>query len=411
MTPTGNIPQKYVWEFPGNPTNASTSIINPPLGAFVVSTTDGAWYRKTTGYGDNTGYTLTGGNSLITIQHANGTVQAFGADNTDIARGALLATVLSSAVSGDVLDVGPGNYLMRTTANLLVAGVTYQFRGSRLYIDSLSTSSLGSPFSDWLLYGPQPSVSDYTITGPLTLDGAGISGKSGLVIQAGGNRTLRDINSINWPGYGFWLVGGSLYGNIMEACRADNCGIGISVAAEYCRVTDCFASNCTTGIEVPGGNIRLTSCGAQSCTTGLSLTHGSNDGHGVWTAGDLNHNTTNLSVASDFAQGFTFMGAHAYAGDLDINGIGIFWIGGDIASNIISSGTLTGMNVFSGVRWPQAARSTYLTGLSGPQLAHFTFLQNFSQTAPELDIPVPFSGTVSPVNSLTALNGVLTAVS
>lgn len=57
-TPTGNIPQKYIWEFPGDPTNVGTSVINPPKGALIISTSDGAWYRKTTGYGDNSGYSL-----------------------------------------------------------------------------------------------------------------------------------------------------------------------------------------------------------------------------------------------------------------------------------------------------------------------------------------------------------------
>lgn len=56
MSATGNTPNRYVWEFPGNPTNASLSIINPPKGALVVDNTTGELYIKTTGYADNSGY-------------------------------------------------------------------------------------------------------------------------------------------------------------------------------------------------------------------------------------------------------------------------------------------------------------------------------------------------------------------
>lgn len=56
MTPTGNIPQKYVWEFPGNPTNAAISILNPPKGAIVIDSTTGEIYLKTTGYANNSGF-------------------------------------------------------------------------------------------------------------------------------------------------------------------------------------------------------------------------------------------------------------------------------------------------------------------------------------------------------------------
>lgn len=56
MTPQGNIPQKYIWEFAGNPANANLSIINPPKGALVINNLNGDVYRKTTGYGDNSGF-------------------------------------------------------------------------------------------------------------------------------------------------------------------------------------------------------------------------------------------------------------------------------------------------------------------------------------------------------------------
>lgn len=60
MNQQGNIPGKYIWQFAGNPTGISTSVINPPLGALVVDSTTGAIYRKTTGYGNNSGFVALG---------------------------------------------------------------------------------------------------------------------------------------------------------------------------------------------------------------------------------------------------------------------------------------------------------------------------------------------------------------
>lgn len=60
MSEAGNIPQRYVWESHGSPVNVSVSIINPPLGAIVIDDTTGNVYRKTTNYGDNTGFAMLG---------------------------------------------------------------------------------------------------------------------------------------------------------------------------------------------------------------------------------------------------------------------------------------------------------------------------------------------------------------
>lgn len=57
-TPQGNVPQKYIWQFVGDPTNALVSQINPPKGALVINNLNGDVYRKTTEYGDNSGYLI-----------------------------------------------------------------------------------------------------------------------------------------------------------------------------------------------------------------------------------------------------------------------------------------------------------------------------------------------------------------
>ncbi len=55
--PSGQVDQ-LIWVYTGNPANVSTSIINPPKGALVIDTTNAVVRLKTTGLGDNSGYSI-----------------------------------------------------------------------------------------------------------------------------------------------------------------------------------------------------------------------------------------------------------------------------------------------------------------------------------------------------------------
>lgn len=53
---SGNSSLSGIYYYPGSPVNASTSIIDPPLGAFVIDYVTPATYQKTSPAGDNSGY-------------------------------------------------------------------------------------------------------------------------------------------------------------------------------------------------------------------------------------------------------------------------------------------------------------------------------------------------------------------
>lgn len=76
MNPQGNAPLKYIWEFAGNPMGVSTSILNPPLGALVIDNTSGNIFRKTTPYGNNSGFSVVG-NATVPSNAAIQPPQAF----------------------------------------------------------------------------------------------------------------------------------------------------------------------------------------------------------------------------------------------------------------------------------------------------------------------------------------------
>lgn len=301
----------------------------------------------------------------VTVRHGDGTQTVYEPEeDTDEARGDALALAFAACVAGDVLTAPPGDYLMHTMTNLLVSGVVYQGYGARLYIDGTSTGT----FADWLIYGAS-AVGDFLFAG-FVLDGVSISGKTGAVLQSGSNRSFRDVTFQNWSGNGLWNAGGNLYGNTLEGCRFLDCGIGFLIGGEYWQATNCLAEGCTTGVEMQGGNSKFANCNLVGNTTGLLISHGSNDGHGVFSGGSINHNTTNFKTASDLVLPFTLSGAHLYAGNIDLNGCGAEFVGCHIASEVVCTGTQTGVSFFIGCRFPQAAASTYLNTLTAPQRAN-----------------------------------------
>lgn len=56
MANPGNSSLPLIFFYPTNPTNVSTSIINPPLGSIVIDYGTPALWQKTTAQGDNSGY-------------------------------------------------------------------------------------------------------------------------------------------------------------------------------------------------------------------------------------------------------------------------------------------------------------------------------------------------------------------
>lgn len=106
-----------IWLFDGNPTNAPLDRLNAPKGATVIDRQTGESYQKTSGYGDNSGFMVSGtgaGGKSLVVDSVFGTI--YGSR-----QGAPFSTIVGAVAassSGDLTTVRPGTYnelgLMKT---------------------------------------------------------------------------------------------------------------------------------------------------------------------------------------------------------------------------------------------------------------------------------------------------------
>ena len=308
---------------------------------------------------------------VIAIFHTNGApTYYYPLTNSDAGFGTNLSVAFSNAVSGDMVYVGPGSYLAHIMSNPLTNNVTYQFNGGRIYIDSSSGSARGAPYQNWLFYSDQPQEINWKFLGPITLDGMNVANNdSAIVCQGGMNRLIRDVTFQQWSQYGLYSAGGNGPGNSIQTCLATNNATGFFIQGDYWQSLLDVAQSNNVGFWCGGGNNVFTDCSGQNNGAGLVLDGLSNPGHGDWVGGDLNHNVTNLFITPTFVQGFTFVGAHVYAGNVQFDGQGCTFNGGDWASTMFAGTNLSGIVDFDGVVFPQSQITNYTSNLSSGQLA------------------------------------------
>jgi hypothetical protein len=110
-------------------------------------------------------------------------------------------------------------------------------------------------------------------------------------------------------------------------CWAFQCVVGyfIDTLAEYCQFSNCQTYQCTTGMTVNGGNNVFANCCLNgNLTTGLQLGTGTNDGHGMFVGGSINHSGSVAIAAGALVNGMPFVGVDIYGGNINLtssNGI------------------------------------------------------------------------------------------
>jgi hypothetical protein len=82
MALPGNSSLPLIFFYPGNPTNVSTTIINPPLGSLIIDYSTPAMWQKTTAAGDNSGYSGGAGSTLTAPLISGGLTASGSAANT-----------------------------------------------------------------------------------------------------------------------------------------------------------------------------------------------------------------------------------------------------------------------------------------------------------------------------------------
>lgn len=176
------------------------------------------------------------------------------------------------------------------------------------------------------------SADDWVINGPLTLAGTRTNvsregDETGLLIS-GANRFMVDKLTVrDFKGTGIRLTGGKP----SRAARGDrgkfafitfiNNHVGLSLeaekkyAAEYNLFTLMSFSGNDVAAHIVAGNNIISTSNIVDNTNGILLSGGTNHGHGIMSAVNVNHSRGYNLKADNITNGYTFDGCHIY-GDM-----------------------------------------------------------------------------------------------
>lgn len=367
--------------------------------------------------------------AAIIIAKSGARTEYIATADTDAARGVALTNAILAVTSGQTLIASPGDYYMATLNLLLVDGVSYQWNGARLYINSSSSPRSGGEsalnaalFTTGFAVSPT-NVSNWSFVGPLILDGGSVSGKIGLWPVRGGNQLVTSVTFKNW-GTGFQTFTDTARGNRMSDCYFTANTIGAFLNAEYWTISSTTFHSNATGVAVVAGNIGFANCVATFNTAyGVKIMNTSNGGHGSWVGGNVNHHNTGGAIGVYVDPALTtfpycFIGTQFHLSNFDLNGMGIAVTAGELRECVftMSGGTPSGVSQFRDMRVysSDTVTSASVAALSSAKRAKLklygwrdennaqpsfcdpdAFLpQSYSSTARDALTPAPPSGTV-----------------
>ena len=249
--------------------------------------------------GDGTWVNPTQGQVVLTKKDGTRTYYN-AASNTNAARGAVLASAFSASVASDVIHIGAGTFAI--SAPLAVKD------SQSIYIEGtiLNTVNTTNVFncidvSNWSIRGgaikgagpPSGGISArecgiylHTTSGYTAnyiIDGVRIGNMNGSAIysdaQNGGTPWDRTGTIQNC------LISDNNYGILLLSSGA--------AKNDYVIVSNCRISyNTFDGIYMSGGNNIVTGCVINKNRNGILMNSGYNDGHGIISNNDINHNTS-----------------------------------------------------------------------------------------------------------------------
>lgn len=255
--------------------------------------------------------------------------------------------IINALQNYDVVDLSAGDFYVSSQITI-PAGTTLRGHGDCTNI-IVSVNNIASVFA----LSNKSTISDLAIHGPLVDKPSTFSGMHAITIQtqSSENRVL-NVSIDGFPGAGIY----SIYtyvnnhnSNIISNCRFNFCGCGIYIGQ---RSEAFVASNCVVlysyiGIHCIGGNNRIIANLIRGCTTGIDMTSNStsdNDGHSVFSADIVIHNTNSI-VINTIENGSVFDGCTIFDGTISVvNSTGVMFIGCEIGSlrSIAATGTSAG---------------------------------------------------------------------
>lgn len=110
-------------------------------------------------------------------------------------------------------------------------------------------------------------------------------------------------------------TGSSFTNNKFISC---NKGLVFETKGEYNTITGGAISNCDIGVLVRGGNNTFSSVNISRNAVGVDLVSGTNDGHGMLSVCNINHNTTANLRVTNILNGFTIDACNFYDGAITL---------------------------------------------------------------------------------------------
>lgn len=234
-------------------------------------------------------------------------VDWFGASGSD-------ATAAFEAASAfQHIECSPRTYLMNAVL-AIKAGQVWEFNGAVIrHTDEAKVMFTANAVEGWALVGP------CTLKG--TLSGSGWTGEKGLDVIGCNKYRVSAVTASLFKGHGIHVQPGTFAGLKADQgqwtdCAAYECMVGLQVdngsGAEYNTFSNFNAGGNITGVQIAAGNTIMSGGTIGQNTTGVSLLGGANNGHGIFSGVNINHNGAYNIKADGVTNGYTFSGCHFY---------------------------------------------------------------------------------------------------
>lgn len=215
------------------------------------------------------------------------------------------------------------SYLMNA-AITLKEGQVWNLNGAVIYhTDDTKPMFTATGLSTGGLIGPG------TLKGTLTTSAGPWNGEKGVVLNGCNGYRAHALDTRLFMGQGFHIIPGTFAGfkadqNRITDCGAFECQSGLQIdngsGAEYNGIMGFNAVGNITGTQIGAGNNVFTGGNIVQNRDGVVLLGGGNNGHGMFTGTNINHNGRYNIFADDVGYGYTFTGCHIY-GDSPTQGL------------------------------------------------------------------------------------------
>lgn len=223
------------------------------------------------------------------------------------------------------IELSNRTYVMNGQINVK-AGQTWRLNGATIqHTDPSKVMFSAVGVDGWSIEGPG------LLLGTLTTRGS--AAETGIYVSGCNRYRVRGVTARCFLGYGFHIAPGTAAGFKGDQGQWSDCSVLESMVglliengsgAEYNVFTNFNAVGNIIGIQCYAGNITIIGGNVtENADYGIVLGAGSNNGHGIFSGLNINHNPGYSIKADGITNGFTFDACHIYG---DNPGSGWIWL-------------------------------------------------------------------------------------